>query len=139
MCAMRKIKWFCGSLFLLSSSVQASVVVDVVAAKNSVLELMRSEQQQLQARLKPAELHDANHLATTQPQALALNALYGVGQRLMAEVHFNGQDYMYLNGQPWPIGAHSQHQLRLITISGSCVKLAYKDQPHTLCAQALGK
>lgn len=110
------------------------------AGKILVLELMQQEEQRLTS-LSSAAIKDIRPLNVTHDalDSLTLNAMYGVGQNVLAEVNFNGRTYLYLRGQVWPIGDETgQTQLRLLSMSKRCVLLAHKEQQHHLCVMPTG-
>ncbi len=104
------------------------------ADQMQVLELMRQETEKLLrpvAKAPPA-------VAPPVVDTLYLKAVYGVGKRLLAEVHWNGQDYLYLKGQTWPLGHAQQKNLRLVKMAGRCITLAQQETQHHLCVNTPG-
>lgn len=99
-----------------------------------VVELMRQETEKL---LQPHPSKSPGPSAQTPDETPHLRAIYGVGQRLLAEVHWQGQDYLYLKGQAWPLG-HTQNQLRLVKLAGRCITLAHQEQTHHVCIKNPG-
>lgn len=99
-----------------------------------VVELMRQETEKL---LQPQPSKSSGPSAQTPDEMPHLRAIYGVGQRLLAEVHWQGQDYLYLKGQAWPLG-HTKNQLRLVKLAGRCITLAHQEQTHHVCIKNPG-
>ncbi|MDR4124924.1 hypothetical protein [Yanghanlia caeni] len=80
------------------------------------------------ARL-PHTLADAHEL-----EAPRLVGIYGVGQRLFAEVHVGGQRLLYVKGHPLPIGYEAATDAyRLRSLAGHCVLLERGDDETRLC------
>lgn len=105
-----------------------------------VLDLMQQEGQRL-ALLASTPIKEIRPSALNNDvlDNLALNAMYGVGQNVLAEINFNGSTYLYLRGQVWPIGDETgKSQLRLLSMSSRCVLLAHKEQQHNLCVIPTG-
>ncbi|NYT66518.1 hypothetical protein H0A58_11145 [Alcaligenaceae bacterium] len=122
-----------------SKSAAPSVDADIGGAM-AVRELMRLDTElalnATRSRLKEADKRSETALALSdQPGGqLKLVAIYGVGKRLLAEVLVGNQPYVYLRGQPLPIGAKPGSRVyKLGGISGSCVQLERQDEAHTLC------
>lgn len=114
---------------------------DIQEQKQRVVELMEQESQRLS--LSPATralIVDPTPAPTLKPNLnLNLHAMYGVGSRVLAEVNVNGNTYLYLKGQTWPVGDDSgASQLRLLSMSSRCVLLAHKEAKHNLCLLPLG-
>lgn len=110
------------------------------AEKTLVLDLMQQEGQRL-ALLASNPIKETRPLVLSNDvlDKLVLNAMYGVGQNVLAEVNFNGSTYLYLRGQVWPIGDEAgKSQLRLLSMSSRCVRLAHKEQQHNLCVIPTG-
>lgn len=138
MCVIKKQNWaavintfslllFLPSLVIGSSSFETD--------RQQVHELMRLETEQL---LQRSSVANSKTSESPQTNLLRLKAIYGVGKRVLAEVHWNGQDYLYLKGQTWPLGNGSSAPLRLIEMTGRCITLAQKDQTHQLCVASPG-
>lgn len=66
-----------------------------------------------------------------------LTAIYGVGNRLRAEVLIDGQHTLFANGRPSPLTGAST-SWRLKRISPPCVDLESDDGAMRLCAARLG-
>lgn len=110
------------------------------AEKTLVLDLMQQENQRL-ASLASTPIKEIRPLVAKHDvlDNLALKAMYGVGQNILAEVSFNGSSYLYLRGQVWPIGDETgKSQLRLLSMSSRCILLAHKEQQHNLCVIPTG-
>lgn len=70
---------------------------------------------------------------------LKLLGIYGVGQRLFAEIRSGRQRYLYLRGQPHPVGHAAAHDgYRLKSLAGSCVRLLRSDEETELCLSRPG-
>ena len=113
----------------------AEIRSDFQLDQTQVLDLMRQETEKL---LGPPVAHSPSTEKTIQAESLYLKALYGVGKRVLAEVHWNGHEYLYLKGQAWPLGNTKQKALRLIEMAGRCITLAQGEQTHHLCVNVLG-
>lgn len=75
----------------------------------------------------------ASPLADDQPQ---VQAIYGVGSQLYAQVLHRGQSMIFAKGLPRPVGASAdQGSYRLLGITGRCVRLKVEQTEHTLCVQ----
>lgn len=107
----------------------------------SVRELMRLDAEQALQRLRkggaspspvlsPSQLPDSQRHSRLPPR---LVAIYGVGNRLLAEITWKGQSYVYLKGQPSPVGRNSHASLRLQTLSSRCATLRDDEQRFELC------
>lgn len=69
-----------------------------------------------------------------QSGSLKLVSIYGVGKNLLAEVAAGSRNYVYMRGQPGPIGQPADASLyQLRGINGSCVQLERGQESHTLC------
>lgn len=122
-----------------SKSVPDGMDIDIAGAM-AVRELMRLDTELAlsasRSRLTGTDKRTETALALSdQPGSqLKLVAIYGVGKRLLAEVLVGSQPYVYLRGQPLPIGAKPGSRVyKLAGISGSCVQLERQDEAHTLC------
>ncbi len=120
---------------LASASAEANI-----GGAMAVRELMRLDTELAlsasRSRLADAGKRSESALALSdQPSGqLKLVAIYGVGKRLLAEVLVGSQPYVYLRGQPLPIGAKPDSRVyKLGGISGSCVQLERQHEAHTLC------
>lgn len=115
----------------------APATAEIAQQQQVVRELMALENQQLQAPQRAATAAITANPASTpnfEGPDLILHAVYGVGQRLIAEVTFRGRSYLYLRGQAWPLGdPQGRSQLRLIEISSRCVRLVQKEQSFDAC------
>lgn len=73
-------------------------------------------------------------------EALRLVGIYGVGKRLFAEVRAGSQGWVFLRGQPLPVGhTASSTALRLMELSEACVRLARQEEDIHLCLPRGGK
>ncbi len=117
---------------LVGGVTHAANAVDLALDQKRVLELMRQETE----KLMPSGV-DSVGVTTRGTDSLYLKAMYGVGKRLLAEVHWNGQDYVYLNGHTWPLG-QAQKSLRLIRMAGRCITLGLQETQHQLCVRTPG-
>lgn len=100
-----------------------------------VRDLIAAETQQLQtaSTAKATPIKAQKSVVDGEPDVV-LHAVYGVGQRLVAEVAFRGESYLYLRGQVWPLGdPQGRSQLRLLELSSRCVRLAHKEQHFDAC------
>lgn len=112
----------------------------------SVRELMRLETRlalrQARQRAQAAEAHGAPTSATASSDLdLELQAIYGVGGKLLAQVRHNGRTLVYLRGSPLPVGVKDtvgNPVFRLVGLSGTCVELAREAVSHTLCLTGPG-
>ena len=124
----------------------AGLIPDLVQDQIAVRELMQLEiEQALQRQRKsaagagPAQ-SGAGARARQEPGAPRLQAIYGVGQRLLAEVLWKGSSYIYLNGQLQPAGRKSETDVpRLKSISERCVTLQGSGRVFELCLGASGE
>ena len=66
-----------------------------------------------------------------------LTAIYGVGNRLHAEVLIDGQQTLFANGRPTPVSSVAS-PWRLKRIAPPCVDLESSDGAMRLCASRLG-
>lgn len=104
---------------------QQQLVRDLIAAENQLLQTPKA--------VKAMPIKTSKTPIYAGPD-LVLRAVYGVGQRLVAEVSFRGESYLYLRGQSWPMGdPQGRSQLRLLEISSRCVRLAHKEQHFDAC------
>lgn len=103
--------------------------------QTQVLDLMRQETEKL---LGPPVVHNSSTKSAIKTESLYLKALYGVGKRVLAEVHWNGHEYLYLKGQAWPLGHTKQKTLRLVKMADRCITLAQEEQSHHLCVNVSG-
>lgn len=119
-------------LFIQSSD---SYAEDALQAQQQIVrDLILAETQQLQTQQALPTKPKAQIPSVFEGPDLVLHALYGVGQRLMAEVSFKGVGYLYLRGQHWPLGdQQGRSQLRLLDISSRCISLAHKEQHFDAC------
>ncbi len=84
----------------------------------------------------PTDVHARPMTAKNSPR---LEAIYGVGDRLRAEVRSNGQVFHYRRGQSWPIGiVNKKHAFVLDTMSAGCLTLSRDNKQHTLCLPTNG-
>ena len=105
-----------------------------------VLDLIRAENEQLQpSSAQPKRNHPVLVKEDYEGSRLVLHAMYGVGKRVIAEVSFEGQLYLYLRGQSWPIGdQQGRSGLRLVSMSTNCVQLARQEEVFDACVLAQG-
>lgn len=72
--------------------------------------------------------------ALSQVTRPVLQGIYGVGKRLLAEVQWQGETYIYLNGRALPVGRVADANTYLLhAIQSRCVQLARADTRVTLC------
>ncbi|HEU0230572.1 MAG TPA: hypothetical protein VFR20_08365 [Burkholderiaceae bacterium] len=111
-----------------------------------VRELMRLETRlalrQARQRAQAAETHGTpTSAATSSDLDLELQAIYGVGNKLLAQVRHNERTLIYLRGSALPVGvkdAAGNQAFRLVGLSGTCVQLAREAVSHTLCLTGSG-
>lgn len=123
-------------LSLMQSQAYAHSQVDesLQEQQQLVMDLILAESQQLKAPQARSKTLSVQKSPVFDGPELVLRALYGVGQRLMAEVSFRGESYLYLRGQTWPMGdPQGRSQLRLLEISSRCVRLAHKEHHFDAC------
>ena len=76
---------------------------------------------------------------TIRPQ-VHLHAMYGVGKQRVLELALNGQHYVFLPNQIWPLGdSMGATQLRFIAADQRCASFSYKDQPVQACIAPKGR
>ena len=113
---------------------------ELAADQVSVRELMRLDTElalTLARGRSSAKQVDAS-AAKRVPRSMAgeprLNAIYGVGRNLMAEVVLDHVTYLYRQGLALPVGVAPGNDVYLLTrISSSCVSLERSDASHELC------
>lgn len=135
-----------GSLPLPPASQAASVQNELLGDQMLVRELMRLDAEQAALRLRKGTSSAAGGaVMTPMPQVRGgsgqprpkLQAIYGVGQRLLAEVSWQGQSYIYLKGQTLPAGRKADAStLRLKSISARCIALQGPDRLFESCLGA---
>lgn len=131
-------------LLVLLCSAHTYVYADTDLQKQQqfIRDLINAENQQLQAPQSTqaaVQKHASTKTVNYEGPELSLHALYGVEPRLVAEVTFRGQEYLYLRGQTWPMGdAQGRSQLRLVSLSARCIRVAYKDQHFDACVLPQG-
>ncbi|MBC2770309.1 hypothetical protein [Pusillimonas minor] len=96
------------------------------------LSLMRDE------RVPVRRAQEGRPLAPDRAMSLVtrpvLQGIYGVGKRLLAEVQWQGETYIYLNGRALPVGRVADPKVYLLqAIQSRCVQLARGDARVTLC------
>lgn len=115
---------------------------DLKEHQRLIRDLINAENQQLQAPQSTqtaVQKQAPTKTVSYEGPELSLHALYGVEPRLVAEVTFRGQEYLYLRGQTWPMGdAQGRSQLRLVNLSARCIRVAYKDQHFDACVLPQG-
>ena len=114
---------------------------DLAQDQISVLELMRLDTALALNQTKD-KLHSRNREMSAAdsegPSAgsgrVRLVAIYGVGKKLLAEVHIGSKPHVYMRGSALPIGVSANPStFRLRGITGSCIQLESKNEAHTLC------
>lgn len=143
-----KFKKICLGLLLLPFAVLAQTSDEIKetdalpAQQQLVRDLIELENQRLTQPL--AARRSQNQSSAVSPMAysgvdLVLKAMYGVDKRILAEVSFRGKPYLYLRGQAWPIGdSQGQSQLRLLSMSSGCIRLAHKEEQFSACVLTHG-
>lgn len=110
----------------------------------TVRELMRLEAEQardaMRARRSGSNPDFHSSRGAGQAQASAgdasprLAGIYGVGQRLFAEVRTASRAWLFLKGQSLPLGHDERSaEFRLKDLSGSCVRLERNGDELALC------
>lgn len=114
---------------------------DLAQDQLSVRELMRLDtalalsqaKDGLHSRHKTMPSADSQGLSA-QSGGLRLVAIYGVGKKLLAEVHIGSKPHVYMRGKALPVGISADPSaFHLRGITGSCIQLERKDEAHTLC------
>ena len=126
----------------------ASVQNELLGDQMLVRELMRLDAEQAALRLRKGTSSAAGGTVMTPTPQLRgdsgqlrpkLQAIYGVGQRLLAEVSWQGQSYIYLKGQALPAGRKADAStLRLKSISARCIALQGPDRLFESCLGSAG-
>ena len=81
----------------------------------------------------------ANDRNTGGVSALRLAGVYGVGERLTAEVHAGSQILLFRKGRAHPVGyAADRWPYRLEQLAGACVNLHTADEKTVLCLSGNG-
>lgn len=150
---LHDMRWWClpllASLILWPAGGRAETAADPVAPpvaqssneddawiRQSVHDLLQHDLQEALQRQSGKENGASPVTAGRQPPRLA--ALYGVGAALMAEIHVGSKAYLYVRGQPWPIGHSADRDLyRLLGMNGACVQLEKGGEQHSLCLHLL--
>ena len=71
--------------------------------------------------------------AATTPR---LQAIYGVGKKLMAEVMIGSRPYVYMHGMPLPVGGRNEQSVyRSRGIDGRCIALERDEERLSLCLE----
>lgn len=67
-----------------------------------------------------------------------LQAIYGVGKKLAAEVRVGSATYVYMRGQPFPVGQRRADESVFVLrdMNTSCVRLERQSQELNLCLAA---
>jgi hypothetical protein len=90
------------------------------------------DRQRLMARQQ--ERSDLSPLPQLAHDVLSLQAIYGVGKHLYAEVVHRGRTMVFAKGLVQPIGVSDGNAVyRLEGIAGRCVRLEVDGAGHTLC------
>jgi hypothetical protein len=114
---------------------------DLAQDQISVRELMRLDTALALSQTKD-KLHSRNRTTPavdsrglpTHGGGLRLVAIYGVGKKLLAEVHIGSKPHVYVRGKALPVGVSADPSaFHLRGITGSCIQLERKDEAHTLC------
>lgn len=111
----------------------------------AVRELMRLDTELALAALRQQlQEQERRHAKSARPGPdrsgpLTLTAIYGVGNRLLAEVIIDSTPQVFMRGRPRAIdNGVPDSGFRLRGISGSCVDLERHAQQHTLCLSRPG-
>jgi hypothetical protein len=114
---------------------------DLAQDQISVRELMRLDTALALSQTKD-KLHSRNRTTPAVDSrglpahggGLRLVAIYGVGKKLLAEVHIGSKPHVYVRGKALPVGVSADPSaFHLRGITGSCIQLERKDEAHTLC------
>ncbi|EPG9766454.1 hypothetical protein M0K88_004698 [Escherichia coli] len=68
-----------------------------------------------------------------------LEGIFGLGDRLFADVEFDGQKVRFQRGQKYPVGMGTSFPYQLVSIAAPCVKVQGKGSTETLCIDGLTK
>ena len=72
-------------------------------------------------------------------ETLRLVGIYGVGKRLFAEVRGGTQAFLFLRGQPLPVGqVDGDDVYRLKELAGACIRLVRREEETVLCLPRAG-
>jgi len=86
-----------------------------------------------------AQSATANGRNTGGAETLRLAGIYGVGERLTAEVHAGPQVLLFRKGRAHPVGyAADRWPYRLEQLAGACVNLHTADEKTVLCLSGNG-
>lgn len=107
----------------------------------SVRELMRLDSalalSQTRAKLQGSKGSQSSAVLSgeTSPR---LQAIYGVGKKLAAEVRVGSATYVYIRGQPFPVGQRRADESVFVLrdMNTSCVRLERQSQELNLCLAA---
>ena len=107
----------------------------------SVRELMRLDSalalSQTRSKLQGAKNPSVEYLPTDEERP-RVQAIYGVGRKLAAEVRIGSATYVYMRGQPFPVGQRVADESGFVLrdINSTCVRLQRKSQELNLCLAA---
>lgn len=109
--------------------------VNAIAEQQLILDLIQAENARLaQPKTEPSVRPATKEVVVYEGPDLVLKAMYGVDTRILAEVSFRGETYLYLRGQVWPLGdQQGRSQLRLISMSARCIQVAHKEEHFDAC------
>ncbi|MAK56734.1 MAG: hypothetical protein CML17_12980 [Pusillimonas sp.] len=116
---------------------QELISVRALMRMEMALALDRARQQSKRLNEKTNMLASGASRLELPASELRLTALYGTGQKLVAEVQAGTRTLTYINGKPWPVGVTSgQTAYRLISIKGRCLTLVRQDRSQRVCLDA---
>lgn len=141
MCARNKKKLlYClFAIFPMCSLASNSTVAEPQAQALLVRDLIQKENERLAQGVVGSTVVSTPYTEQAQASHPKLIAMYGVGKKVLAEVDFNGQQYLYVRGQTWPVGdVKGSSQLRLIKMSSRCAHLAFQKTEFNLCVTPQG-
>lgn len=144
MCVMNKKRELVLCFFLVVHPIHAqesaSTEITAQAQEGLVRDLIQQENQRLAQGITGVPTQAGAVLEREiKPQEPELIAMYGVGKKVLAEVSFKGQPYLYIRGQTWPLGdVNGSSQLRLLSMSSRCTHLAFQKTEFNLCVTPQG-
>jgi len=112
------------------------------STQQTVRELMRLENLQAleehrarQSTRRPAMSLSVKAGDSASVHGLQLHGIYGVGNRMYAEVRSGSQVWRFKKGRAAPVGYPDDRieAIRLVDVSGTCVHLMRQEKPEVLC------
>ena len=100
-------------------------------------DLIRAETMHALTQMQQGDQHRAltGNPLSTQVQRHEVHSIYGVGNRLFAELLLSSKPYVFLAGQSRPVSG-SDRRWKLQRIQPPCVHLKHEDKPSVLCLGA---